>query len=190
MGWVVSNHLIGGVEPQPQGNENPTSAPSGTFQCADAPINIAANKDEQWEALARHLGREDLLEASEYATREDRKRNRFRLKAELETVLTTRPARDWARELNSIGVPAGAVMSVPEILSHPQVAGRDFLARFEDTAGVGRAIDLVRIGAMIDGKRPAVVGPPPALGADTRDILAELGYSASDIAKMRAEGVT
>lgn len=190
MGWVVSNHLIGGVEPQPQGNENPTSAPSGTFQCADAPINITANKDEQWEALARHLGREDLLEASEYATREDRKRNRFRLKAELETVLTTRAARDWARELNSIGVPAGAVMSVPEILSHPQVAGRDFLARFEDPPGVGRAIDLVRIGAMIDGKRPAVVGPPPALGADTRDILAELGYSASDIEKMRAEGVT
>ncbi len=97
MGWVVSNHLIGGVEPAPHGNENPTSAPSGTFQCADGPINIAANKDEQWEALARHLGRDDLLERPEFATREDRKANRLRLRAELETVLTTRPAARLGR---------------------------------------------------------------------------------------------
>ncbi|WP_371039346.1 CaiB/BaiF CoA transferase family protein [Rhodosalinus sp. FB01] len=189
MGWVVSNHLIGGVSPRPEGNENPTSAPSGTFQCADAPVNIAANKDEQWEALARHLGREDLLAVPDYATREDRKRNRFRLRAELETVLTTRPAQDWARELNAIGVPAGAVMSVPEILSHPQVAGRDFLARFADAPGLDRPIELVRIGAMIDGVRPSVTTAPPSLGADSRDVLSELGYSDTEIETMRAEGV-
>ncbi|MFP4406532.1 CaiB/BaiF CoA transferase family protein [Rhodosalinus sp.] len=189
MGWVVSNWLVGGLAPAPQGNENPTSAPSGTFQCADAPINIAANKDEQWQALARHLGREDLLEAPAFATREDRKHNRFRLKAEIETVLATRSARDWARELNALGVPAGAVMSVPEILAHPQVAGRDFLARFEDAPGVGRPLELVRIGAMIDGRRPAVGTPPPALGADTRDILGELGYDETEIEAMCEEGV-
>ncbi|WP_420326037.1 CaiB/BaiF CoA transferase family protein [Mameliella sp.] len=190
MGWVVSNHLIGGVDPQPQGNENPTSAPSGTFQCADGLINIAANKDEQWVALTRHLGREDLLDVRDFATRENRKTNRLRLRAELETVLTTRAARDWACELNGIGVPAGAVMSVPEILAHPQVADRDFLARFDDAPGVGRPIDLVRIGAMLDGVRPAVAAPPPALGQDTGAILADLGYSDAEIAEMRKEGVT
>jgi formyl-CoA transferase len=188
MGWVVSNHLIGGVEPLPQGNENPTSAPSGAFQCADGLLNIAANKDEQWEALARRLGREDLLAAPEYATREDRKRHRLRLKAELETVLTTRTAREWARDLNAIGVPAGAVMTVPEILAHPQVARRDLLARFEDVPAVGRPIDLLRIGAMIDGARPAVNAPPPELGADTREILHELGFDDAEIETMRAEG--
>jgi len=190
MGWVVSNHLIGGVAPEPQGNENPTSAPSGAFQCADGLINIAANKDEQWETLARHLDRADLLAAPDYATREDRKRNRFRLKAELETVMNTRGARDLARELNAIGVPAGAVMSVPEILAHPQVTGRDLLTTFEGMPGLGRPIDLVRIGAMIDGVRPSVASPPPALGADTGDILSELGYSPAEIEAMRAEGVT
>lgn len=189
MGWVVSNHLIAGVEPKPQGNENPTSAPSGTFQCADGLVNVAANKDEQWQALARHLGRHDLLENPDYATREDRKTNRLQLKAELETVLTTRPAREWARELNGIGVPAGAVMSVPEILAHEQVTGRDLIARFEDSPGVGRPIDLLRIGAMIDGQRPSVAEPPPALGADSEAILAALGYNAEEIGTMRAEGV-
>ena len=189
MGWVVSNHLIGGVDPRPNGNENMTSAPSGAFQCADGPINIAANKDEQWEALARHLGRTDLLEAPDYATREDRKANRLRLKAELETVLTTRPARDWARELNALGVPAGAVMTVPEVLRHPQVADRGFLARFDDVPGVAQPVELARIGAMFDGRRPAVEAPPPALGQDTADILTALGYSEGEIAEMRAGGV-
>ncbi|MEM9797226.1 MAG: CoA transferase [Pseudomonadota bacterium] len=189
MGWVVSNHLIGGVDPVPQGNENPTSAPSGAFRCADGLINIAANKDEQWEALARYLERADLLERADYATREDRKRNRHRLRAELERALTKRPARDWARDLNAIGVPAGAVMDVPEILTHPQVAGRAFLGRFEDVPGVDRAVDLARIGVMIDGERPRVDAPPPQLGADTRAVLAELGYASAEIDAMIAEGV-
>jgi crotonobetainyl-CoA:carnitine CoA-transferase CaiB-like acyl-CoA transferase len=58
-------------------------------------------------APGRHLGLEALLHRPDYATREDRKRNRLALKAELERCCT-RPARDWARELNAIGVPAGA----------------------------------------------------------------------------------
>lgn len=189
MGWAVSNHLIGGVTPVAQGNENPTSAPSGTFQCADGLLNIAANKDEQWQALAHHLNRADLLTTPDFATREDRKRNRLRLKAELETVLTTRRAEEWAQDLSAIGVPAGAVMQVPEILAHPQVAGRGFLGRFDNVPGVGRAIDVVRIGAMINGQRPAVTRPPPELGADCDDILTELGYSIAEIEQFRAEGV-
>jgi crotonobetainyl-CoA:carnitine CoA-transferase CaiB-like acyl-CoA transferase len=137
MGWAVSNHLIAGVTPQANGNENPTSAPSGAFQAEGGLINIAANKDEQWELLARHLGLEALLDRPDYATREDRKRNRLALKAELETVLKTRPARDWARELNAIGVPAGAVLSVPEVLDMPQIADRGFSEALRQRAGRG-----------------------------------------------------
>ena len=189
MGWVVSNHLVGGVDPEPQGNENPTSAPSGSFQCRDAPINIAANTDDQWVALAGHLGRTDLLDHPDFATREDRKRNRHRLRAELETVLTTRSAEIWAEELAAIGVPAGAVMRVPAILAHPQITSRDFIGRFDDVPGVGRAVDLVRLGAMIDGLRPSVTTPPPALGQHSDDILQGLGYEAEQIQTLRAEGV-
>ncbi len=189
MGWVVSNHLVGGVAPSPQGNENPTSAPSGAFQCADRLINIAANKDEQWVALAQHLGREDLLQNKTFATREDRKANRLRLRAELETVLTTRKARDWAEELNAIGVPAGAVMSVPEALNHPQVSERSFIKRFETVPGVERPVDIVSVGALFNGQRPTVKTPPPELGQDSATILESLGYSTDAVETLRKEGV-
>ena len=189
MGWVVSNYLIGGVEPARHGNENPTSAPSGTFQASDGLINVAANKDEQWEAFARHLGRDDLLSRPEFASREDRKVNRLRLKAELETVLTTRTAQDWVDGLNKIGVPAGPVLCVPQILAHPQIADRGLIAQFADATGVGRDIALLRTGFAIDGARPKVDNPPPVLGADTDRVLAGLGLSDDEIIMLRAESV-
>ena len=189
MGWVVSNHLIGGSAPSRNGNENPTSAPSGAFQCADGLINIAANKDEQWEKLARHLGRTDLIDQSEFATREDRKANRLRLRAELEAVLTTRPADAWEKELNAIGVPSGAVLPLPDVLSHPQITDRAFLANFKDVPGIDRDIDLARIGVMMDGARPSVDAPPPILGQNTDAILKSLRYTDAQIAELRKDGV-
>ena len=115
MGWVISNYLMGGVIPKAQGNENFTSSPSGSFQAKDGLLNIAANKDEQWELLANHLGRRDLIENPDFSNREVRKKNRLRLKAELETILTTKLVKEWVDELNEISVPAGPVLSLIHI---------------------------------------------------------------------------
>jgi formyl-CoA transferase len=188
MGWAVSNYLIAGHEPTPNGNENPTSAPSGTFEAGGGPINIAANKDEQWVALTGHLGLEHLRCDPAYATREDRKRNRLALKAELEAVLKTRPARDWAKELNRIGVPAGAVLSVPEVLATPQVADRGFLRTYDAVPGVGRDISVVTVGFKMDGAAPAVDDPPPELGRHTDAVWGELGLGPADIERLKNEG--
>jgi crotonobetainyl-CoA:carnitine CoA-transferase CaiB-like acyl-CoA transferase len=188
MGWAVSNHLIAGVAPEANGNENPTSAPSGAFQAEDGLINIAANKDEQWALLARHLGLDTLLDRPDYATREDRKRNRRALKAELEAVLRTRSARDWAQELNAIGVPAGAVLSVPEVLQTPQIADRGFLKHYSDVPGVGRDIDVVTTGVKLDGSAVSVEAPPPELGQDNAAIWGALGVEPQEIERLRQEG--
>ncbi|PRY26689.1 formyl-CoA transferase [Aliiruegeria haliotis] len=187
MGWVVSNHLIGGVEPAANGNENTTSAPSGTFRTRDAPINIAANRDEQWQSLARHLGREDLLHHPDYRTREDRKRNRHALRDELERVLITRPAADWVADLSALGVPAGPVHTVPEVLASEQIAGRDLLARY-DSPETG-AIEVTAAPALIDGIRPKALAPPPELGQDNAAIYGALGLSPREIAELSEKGV-
>jgi crotonobetainyl-CoA:carnitine CoA-transferase CaiB-like acyl-CoA transferase len=188
MGWVVSNHLIAGVAPQPNGNENPTSAPSGTFQAKDSLLNIAANKDDQWVLLTDHLGLRELRQRADYLTREDRKANRLALKTDLEVVLRTRTARDWAKELNRIGVPAGAVLTVPEVLEMPQIADRGFLTEYENVPGVGRDIRVATTGIKVDGTAPRVETPPPELGQDNDTVWSSLGLSEADIAVLREAG--
>lgn len=173
MGWAVSNWLVAGVAPTPNGNENLTSAPSGTFRTLDAPINIAANKDEQWQILAQHIGRADLLDHSDYRTREDRKRNRIALRDEIEAALIHRSAETWVDELNALGVPAGKVFTVPEILDHPEIAGSGLVASFDAVPGVDRPVRLVRPGLRIDGLIPAVATPPPTLGQHNQEFLSD-----------------
>ena len=189
MGWVVSNHLIAGTEPAAHGNENPTSAPSGAFQALDGLVNIAANKQEQWEALTNLLGLADLQSHADYATREDRKRNRHALQARLEAVLKKRTAQHWSDLLNRIGVPAGPVLSVPQALQSQQVAGREFLESFPDVPGVGRDIEVATTGVKINGVAPTVDRPPPELGQDNATIWKDLGVSAKEIAELSKAGV-
>lgn len=189
MGWVVSNYLVAGAAPAPHGNENVTSAPSGAFRAADGLLNIAANKDEQWQALTVHLGLERLQKRPEYATREARKANRASLKADLEVVLQTRPANVWQDELNQIGVPAGAVLDVPAVLSAPQISERGFLQTYADVPGVGRDVALATTGIKLDGAAPTVDTPPPTLGQHNDAIWQELGLSDEEIADLRKDKV-
>ena len=189
MGWVVSNHLIAGVIPEAHGNENPTSAPSGTFNTATDPINVAANSDDQWVLLTDHLGLARLRDRTEYVTREDRKTNRDRLRAEIEAVLATRPAKKWVEELNRIGVPTGAVLTVPEVLRSEQIAGRGFLAGFENAPGVGRDIEVVRTGVRLDREAAAVDSPPPELGQHNRETWGRIGISDSELERLERDGV-
>lgn len=189
MGWAVSNWLIAGVRPQPMGNENMTASPSGTLRTGDGLLNIAANKQEQFETLCGLIGREDLIADPRFAGREDRKRNRFILNAEIEMALAGKPARDWAILLNLHGVPAGEVLDVPSVLDHPQIVERRLLRTFEDVPGVGRPVRVVRAGFRLASGDPGPATPPPLLGADTADILAELGYSASEVDDLARENV-
>jgi crotonobetainyl-CoA:carnitine CoA-transferase CaiB-like acyl-CoA transferase len=189
MGWAVSNYLIAGVEPQPHGNDNFTAAPSGAFKAKDGLINIAANKQEQFEALVAAVGRPELATDPRFAERESRKQHRRALTLELEAALADRSCAEWQSAFNKIGVPAGCVLSVPQALALPQVAHRELLKTFDEVPGVDRPITVARSGFKLSGGDPDVADPPPELGQDTDAVLGAVGYSPSDIAALRRAGV-
>jgi crotonobetainyl-CoA:carnitine CoA-transferase CaiB-like acyl-CoA transferase len=189
MGWAVSNYLIAGVEPRPHGNDNFTAAPSGAFRAKDGLINIAANKQEQFEALVAAVGRPELATDPRFAERESRKHHRGALTLELEAALKNRACADWQSVFNKIGVPAGCVLTVPQALALAQVEQRELLKTFDEVPGLDRAITVARSGFTLSGGDPDVADPPPELGSHTDEVLAEAGYSAGEIAALREAGI-
>ncbi len=190
MGWVVSNHLVTGRVPEPMGNDNFTASPSGTFATGDGLLNIATNRQEQFESLCRVLELDALALDARFALREARLEHRAALTRELEVALARKPAREWLPLLVAAGIPSGLVVGVPEALAHPQVATRGMIAHFPDVPGVGRDLKLVRTGIKVDGRAPSVDAPPPRLGEHGDAILAELGYDAAAIDRFKEQGVT
>jgi CoA:oxalate CoA-transferase len=188
MGWVISNFLIAGTVPQPHGNTNFTAAPSGAFRTQEGLLNIAANKQEQFEALAAAVGRADLVSDPRFAKRESRKLHRAALTDILESALSAKPARQWEVIFNALGIPAGCVVTIPEALASAQVAERGLLQTFPDVPGVGRPVTVVRAGFTMSQGDPAASTPPPRLGEHTDQVLGDLGYSAAEIEALRKAG--
>ncbi|MGJ4940685.1 CaiB/BaiF CoA transferase family protein [Bradyrhizobium sp. HKCCYLS1011] len=187
MGWVVSNHLNAGVEPQPMGNQNFTAAPSGTFRTATGPLNIAANEHKQYHALCDIIGRPDLKTDPRFSRRDLRKLNRNALNHELNESLQSRSAEEWEAALNDAGVPAGRVLSVAEVLQEKQLRDRHFVETLPAEPGAAQPLRVTRPGFRLDEDYPAP-SQPPVLGADTERWLARLGYSYADIEDLVASG--
>ena len=187
MGWVAANLLIGGQPPVALGNDNFTAAPSGTFKTRDGFINIAANKQEQWEAVADVLGVPELKSDSRFQERDERKKNRKALTPLLEEKLTQKPTAFWVEALNAKDVPSGDILSLQDALEQPQVKHRQVLHEVQvDEIGPDKLYGLT---AQLSKTPGQITAPPPRLGAHTAEVLQGLGYSKEDVASLKEKGV-
>ncbi|QYN18698.1 CaiB/BaiF CoA-transferase family protein [Amycolatopsis sp. DSM 110486] len=182
MGWVVSNYVISGIPPEPMGRENATAAPSGTFFAADGPLNIAANRQEQFVTLCGLVGRPDLVADPRFADREDRKRHRAELSDELNRALRLRNSQEWETELSAAGVPAARILTVPQALKSEQLAHRGFFTEIGFPSDPERTLRASGNGVLVDGEPLRPTAAPPWLGQHN-DEAAEL------VRRWRATGI-
>jgi len=177
----AANHLIGGVVPRPMGNDHPNLAPYGPVDCADVPLVVGAGNDRQFVALCTAIGRGDLAADPRFATNADRVAARGDLDAALGATFATAPAAVWRERLRAAGVPCAPVQTLDQVFADPQVTASDLVTE------VG-GLRLVASPLRVDGVRPPVRRPPPALGEHTGEVLAALGLSPAAVTALRARG--
>lgn len=187
MGWVAANLLIGKQQPVLMGNDNFTAAPSGTFKTKDGYINIAANKQEQWEAVADVLGVPELKTDPRFQERDTRKKNRKLLTPLLEERLVQRKTKDWVDVLNEHDVPSGEILSLECALNQPQIEHRASIAAI-NAEGLGE-LKVFNLTAKFEKTPGNVETPPPRLSQHTEEILKELKFTDLEIKNLRAKKV-
>ena len=101
-------------------------------------------------------------------------------------MLLTRTGAEWLELLTAAEVPCAPVLTRNQVIRHPQVAALELLAEY-DHPQAGR-LRQARNAARFSRTSAAIRRGAPALGADTDTVLAELGYSAAEIAALREEG--
>ena len=169
---VAQGALVTGEEPARHGNAHPNIVPYETFATADGELAVAAANDGLFARLCAALERPDLLR---FATNPERVERREELTAELGAIFATATADEWVERLGRAGVPVGKVRGVLEALAD----ARTF------------SVEHATLGPL-----PLVASPlgaagtaPPLLGQHTREVLAEVGYSAGELDALDAAGV-
>ena len=187
MGWVAANLLIAKQDPVPMGNDNFTAAPSGVFRTGDGHINIAANKQEQWESVCDVLDLPELTTDERFEKRDIRKQNRKELTPLLEAKLKGRGTQEWVELLNANGVPSGAILSLEDALQQPQIKHRETL-KDVPLEGIG-TIPLFTLTAKFDKTPGDITAPPPRLSAHTAEVLAGIGITNEELAALKTKQV-
>jgi crotonobetainyl-CoA:carnitine CoA-transferase CaiB-like acyl-CoA transferase len=182
---VAQNALVTGREPERHGNAHPNIVPYQDFQTASGRIAVAAANDGLFRSLCSVLGLPELPDDDRFGTNAARVEHRTELIPLLEERLAERAAEEWLPALDSAGVPAGKVRSVPDALAAAAAAGRPATHTVDHpTAG---ALDLVA--SPIWGATRRDPTPPPLLGQHTAEVLGELGRSNEEVEELAARGV-
>ena len=154
------------------------------YETASGYISAAVQTNREWEALTRALEKSEWLDDPRFLTPALRQQNINVRLAMIQDVLRTRSAEEWLERLTEAGVPCAPVLTRTRMIEHPQVRANGIVVvdQHPDTGLLRQARPAARFSAT-----PAALGTgAPALGQHTDNVLAELGYTADEIAAIQA----
>ncbi|WDH35808.1 CaiB/BaiF CoA transferase family protein [Pseudomonas chlororaphis] len=178
----LANYFAAGKTPQRTGNAHPNIAPYDSYRTGTEPIFLAVGNDRQFAKLCEQLDAGALLDDPRFADNGCRSVNREALKQALEARLAEHDGTALAQRLIRLGVPCGSIASIDKVVEHPHTRHRGLLVEIGDYRGVGSPVKLSRTPATY---RSA----PPALGADTREVLEGLGLDNQTIENLFEHGI-
>ncbi len=166
----------------------PTRYPlAGVFEASDGPFYLAAYWERDWQALCAIVDRPDLPTHVRFADRAARGENVVELRELLNKEFARRSRREWVAALEHDGVLAGLVATYADLLDDPQVGANQSLE--EHVLANGRTAMFPRAPFRFGGQPLASGRPAPGLGADTAELLAEIGVDAAHRKHLYEAGV-
>ena len=182
--FQAARWLIDGDIPTQAGNQHPTLPAMATFQTADGYLNVAVQSD--FERFFTLIGEPDLASDGRFVDAAGRRQNRDALHAVLEQAFLHRTTKDWVRVL-SAQVPCGPVLSIDEVFADPQV--RELHLTETVRRADGQQIEVLRLPLNFSATPADVRSGPRRAGAETGDVLLELGFQLEDIERLASAGV-
>ncbi|MES2053191.1 MAG: CaiB/BaiF CoA-transferase family protein [Pseudomonadota bacterium] len=174
-----ANWLQSGQTPKLSGNAHSNIVPYDKFATQTCEVFLGIGNNGQWKKLCEFLGRPEMADEPRFATNADRFRHRDALRDLLEAHLQQVDGEQLCRDLLAAGIPAGAVRTVPQVLTDPHTLHRDMVVQVEGVAGIGIPVKLSRT----PGRAHSA---PPRFGQHTRELLIEHGYGAATVDAMIA----
>ena len=169
--------------------------PCGVFRAKEGYIMIAALLEHQWRGLTEAMGRPELADDPRFNHNARRLRNKGEILSLIEAWLQSLPDRETALSLlDQHRVPAGPVLSVPEVVSHPHFLERGAVRQVSDeTLGEFFLPGFpFRFSAFPqeDKELWAKGLRAPDLGEHNEDVLSGyLGYAPEEVQRLTAEGI-
>ncbi len=181
---LIPEYSAFGVVREPAGSALPGIAPSNAYRCGDSGVVlIAGNGDSIFKRLMTAIGRDDLGNDPALADNMGRVKRVEELDAAIETWTLQRPTAEVLAVLGEAKVPAGRSYTAKDIVEDPHYQAREMVLKQQTRDG--NVVAVPGIVPKLLGTPGSVRSSAPRLGDDTDAVLAEIGFSANDIAALR-----